>query len=228
MLFCALSSLAVSLQDLKIVGSGPPVVVSTGLFNTVPSLFYSDMMKQMQKKMTLVRSEMAGPIRKTDIDLIADFLRVDRVGFFSHSSFDRLVLESPRLHRAVVCDPICLPSLRRMDRRVTAACPVLEVRARRLYSGTIPLPQFNRIVVDGDVTRLECNAAGHTDIMDDAWADAANVIGLWDAMVEERFTYHNYKYVERRRIPRREYRAELTEQIVNFLMQPHFATEVGT
>ena len=90
--------------------SGPPIVVSSGLFSLMPSLTYSKFFQALQdQNLTLITTDSIRPMTRELFEDIAHTLNVNAVGFLAHSSFDKTILCSPALHAAVLCDPVVLP-----------------------------------------------------------------------------------------------------------------------
>ena len=106
--FCARSVTLKSGGTVSLYGSGPPVVFSSGLFNSMPSWLYTELFDNMKRNVTLVVSP-ASFLSDKRIDDIADALGAQSVGLFLHSSINPGVLTSKRLSCAVLCDPITLP-----------------------------------------------------------------------------------------------------------------------
>ena len=177
-------------RKATLIGTGPPVIFSTGLFGTMPSFFYSDLFKLIKHNVTLVTLD-SGVLNKENVKNVASALGVSEVGFMSHSSFDASVLSSPFIRSAVLCDPIALPSIVGVpfassepfaSASVDASYPVLTIRAERAYNAMqidTPIPEFlEPKPKDEDNWRTETlPGVGHADVLDDAWADVgANLI----------------------------------------------------
>ena len=73
-------------KQLTLVGEGPPVVFSSGLFNTMPRSLYNNFIDNLKKNVTIVSINDFSPLSKNDIYDIASSLNVDSV-----SSLDDLI-----------------------------------------------------------------------------------------------------------------------------------------
>ena len=71
-------------KDLTLVGKGPPVVFSSGLYNTIPYFMYNKLLNKMKDKVTIVSINDFSPLGKKDIDDIAQTLNVDKISYISH------------------------------------------------------------------------------------------------------------------------------------------------
>ena len=155
-------------KPAAIVGSGPPVVVSTGLFGTMPRQLYSDLFSQLSKNLTLIFP--AGPLPKDILDATADSLEVDSVGYISHSSFNGDILSSPKLRAAVLYDPVVTPLMG----EVIAPPNAVSLRAERTYSGDgVTVPSYLSLPSSKQVWFPNM---AHADILDDRWADLAQKV----------------------------------------------------
>jgi hypothetical protein len=172
-----------------LIGKGPPVVFSTGLFGSMPTFLYSDLFKDLKKNVTIVSIDR--PFISTEtLEEVCEALGVNEVGFMAHSSFDSRVLTSPRLRCAVLCDPIVLPHVTGFGFQsnpfqspsIDVAGPVLDIRAERSYNADaiqIPIPVYLAPEpVDGSKwSVMTMFGIGHADLLDDRWADlGANLI----------------------------------------------------
>ena len=79
-----------------LIGKGPPVVFSTGLFGSMPTFLYGDLFKDLKKNVTIVRINRPFTNSQT-LEEVCEALGVNEVGFMSHSSFDSSILTSPYL-----------------------------------------------------------------------------------------------------------------------------------
>ena len=208
---------------VSLYGSGPPVVFSSGLFNLMPSWLYTEMFENMKRNVTLV---VAPPfLDDKRIDDIADALGAESVGFFSHSSIHPSVLTTPRLSRAVLCDPITLPqfSVAGMTSSVIhSSCPILILRAGKAYDADIPIPEMNSPVIEGDCTYDTMDDVGHPDILDDKWANMAEQTQLWPTVSIAKTPFHEWKLQPKSEVPqklvRSKYRKHVAERAIDFLL----------
>ncbi len=204
-------------------GSGPPVVFSSGLFNSMPSWLYTEMFENMKRNVTLV---VAPPfLNDKRIDDIADALGAESVGFFSHSSIDPSVLTSTRLSRAVLCDPITLPELSvagMTSSVVQSSCPILILRAGKAYDAEIPIPGINSPVIEGDCTYDTIDDVGHPDILDDKWANMAEQTQFWPTVSNTKTPFHEWKLQPKSKLPqklaRSKYRKQVADRAIDFIL----------
>jgi hypothetical protein len=212
---------------VSLYGSGPPVIFSSGLFNSMPSWLYTEMFDNMKQNVTLV---VAPPfLNDKRIDEIADTLGAESVGFFSHSSINPSVLTSPRLSRAVLCDPITLPQLSVVagitSSVIQSSCPTLVLRAGRAYDDAeIPIPEMNSPKIEGDCTYKTIDDVGHPDILDDKWASLAEQTNLWPTVKNTKTPFHEWKLQPKgkdeffQKLARSKYRKQVAEHAVNFFL----------
>ena len=179
--------------------SGPPIVVSSGLFSLMPSLTYSKFFQALQdQNLTLITTDSIRPMTRELFEDIAHTLNVNAVGFLAHSSFDKTILCSPALHAAVLCDPVVLPDnfeLRQPRIELASDTNVLLLKAALSYTdeddaneATIAtasdadvvgrdvmqgvIPSFVDPVIDkGNVTRYTFQNRGHACLLDDMFAE---------------------------------------------------------
>lgn len=155
-------------KSAVIVGSGPPVVVSTGLFGTMPRQLYHELFSELSKNLTLIFPP--GPLPKDILESTAAALEVDSVGYISHSSFNGDILASPKLRAAVLYDPVVTPLLG----EVVAPSNALSLRAEKTYTGEGPtVPPYLSLPSSKEV--WFANMA-HADILDDRWVDLAQKV----------------------------------------------------
>ena len=132
-------------KDLSLVGTGPPVIFSSGLFNTMPRFLYNDLVNKLKQNVTVVTITDFSPLTKRDINDIANTLNVNQVSYISHSSFNPEILESDKINKAILVDPICLPQVNvgtfsqiDVDRvNIDVKFPVMIFKAEKLYEGDI-------------------------------------------------------------------------------------------
>ena len=212
---------------VSLYGSGPPVVFSSGLFNSMPSWLYTEMFDHMKRNVTLV---VAPPfLNDKRIDEIADALGAESVGFFSHSSINPSVLTSTRLSRAVLCDPITLPELTPAGMTssvIQSSCPILVLRAGKAYHNLeIPIPEINSPIIEGDCTYKTIDDVGHPDILDDKWANMAEQTNLWPTVSNIKIPFHEWKLQPKgkdevfQKLARSKYRKQVAEHAINFLLE---------
>jgi hypothetical protein len=209
-------------KTLSLIGKGPPLFFSTGLYGTMPRLFYSNLVDKLKKNMTVVTLDGVNPITKKDIEDVTDTLRVDTMSYLSHSSFNPEVLETNKLNNAILIDPICLPKVNFNGIEKPYAkvdCPVLIIRAEKLYDADVPLPEWQEIEIEGDVQDEMYKDVGHPDILDDTWSEFANNLGFWNTASGELMEFKDWKYDKKNQIPqiRKDYRQYVSDKTLNFI-----------
>jgi hypothetical protein len=172
-------------RTARVTGSGPPLVFSGGLYGFMPSVAYSHVLGDLRKTHTIVTTD-GGRLARAEFEQIADTLAAERLGLVAHSAFDPTILGSDRLEAAVLCDPACTPIV--ASSPPFLAAPRFDVEARRVrvlfaqraIEGEHPfVPELFVPVLEGaSVERLEYADAGHADLMDDFFADAASRMGI--------------------------------------------------
>lgn len=211
---------------VSLYGSGPPVVFSSGLFNSMPSWLYTEMFENMKRNVTLV---VAPPfLNDRRIDEIADTLGAESVGFFSHSSINPSVLTSRRLSRAVLCDPITLPKITSAGMSssvIQSSCPTMVLRAGKAYNTEVPIPEINSPVIEGDCIYNIIDDVGHPDLLDDRWATMAAQTNLWPTVKTNRIPFHEWKLQPKgeddsfMKLTRSKYRKQVADCAIKFLLE---------
>lgn len=205
-----------------VVGSGPPVVFSSGIFNVVSTRFYSEFLRNVQSNVSTVLIQDFQPLECRDIDEVADAVGCETVGLIAHSSFDARILSAKRLECAVLCDPICLPNVNTNGFRspsVNTGAPVLICRAQYLYESDITIPSYQTPSISGDAMRtVTFQSVGHADILDDFWAKAARYTNLWVAASNSRQSYNDWTGVSPFDLTK--YRRDLANACVEFVLDP--------
>lgn len=166
--------------------AAPVMVVSTGLLGTMPCELYADLLTQLSRGATIAVLRGGGPrvLWRADVEAAARALGVEAVGVFAHSSFDIDLLRSSVVERAVLLDPVAIPSRARgfalADRRLAARMPVRVLRAGLSTRGARAfVPRGFRARVEGASVEEETfDSAGHADVLDDRWADVAARAGI--------------------------------------------------
>ena len=183
----------------RITGVGPPVVFSSGLYGICPHRAYSKIENLLNKNVSIIHVEGGVNFMTVeDVESVADALQVDKVGFFSHSSFDPAILESQRVEKAVLCDPIGTPTFFSISNfkfrpYVQTDIKILEIKAKKLYEGKFELPTMNQWEFDGDVESVYMDS-GHVDIMDDFWVSIANKIGFWEMLSPPSTSFKEFRF----------------------------------
>lgn len=193
-------------QRVSLFGTGPPVVFSSGLFGMMPRRIYTRLFDAMVKNVTLVVLNDASPVTADTVEDVADALRVDQVGFFSHSSIDLSILESERVRCAVLCDPVAVPRVELgglapafafKAPRVQQPVPVLVIRAAKAYDeADVPIPDYLAPEFpDGASVQTTYPDVGHADLLDDPWADiGARALPWMRGVVAAPTTFDRWTY----------------------------------
>tara|TARA_A100001015_G_scaffold299445_1_gene383517 strand:- start:1524 stop:2285 length:762 start_codon:yes stop_codon:yes gene_type:complete len=170
-------------------GNGPPVLFSSGLYGSMPKFLYNDLFSLMKRNVTFVKLDR--PFETPEIlKEVVDALGVEKVGFFSHSSFNPNVLTSPLLSSAVLCDPVVFPTIGFgsdpfMSPELDITVPVLSIRAELSYDKTkidsSGIPNYlEPRPIDSSKWKSELyEGVGHADMLDDVWADLGSVAIPW-------------------------------------------------
>lgn len=215
-------------KQVSLVGTGPPVIFSSGLFNTMPRQLYNEFINNLKEKVTIVSINDFTPLTKNDIFDIADGLNVNTVSYISHSSFNPEVLESNRINKAMLIDPICLPkvnldSFTQVDvDRVTIEpkFPVKIFKAEKLYDSLKSLPSWQDPNITGTVSISIIPNVGHPDLLDDVWAEIAKKIGFWDTAQGNIMEFKEWKYIKNNNIKdiRKQYRDLVSKECIDFII----------
>ena len=62
--------------------------------------------QKLSKNFTLIFTDSLDTFKWKNIEEISDYIGVDKIGLVTHSSFDIDILDSDRIHKAVLCDPL--------------------------------------------------------------------------------------------------------------------------
>lgn len=172
-------------KQVSFYGRGPPVVFSSGLFGMMPRRLYTRLFRNLKQRATLVVLDDVAPVTAQVVSDVADTLGVDAVGFFSHSSIDASILDSPRVHRAVICDPVVLPEVDMTGLTPVSASgtvPTLVLRAGMAYddvAGSVGIPEIISPSFDAPVIEETYEGVGHADMLDDTWAELGPRVLPW-------------------------------------------------
>lgn len=214
-------------KDLSLVGTGPPVIFSSGLFNTMPRFLYNDLVNKLKHNVTVVTITDFSPLTKSDVNDIANTLNVNQVSYISHSSFNPEVLESDKINKAILVDPICLPQVNvgtfsqiDVDRvNIDVKFPVMILKAEKLYEGVKTLPEWQDPEINGIVYSEVVENVGHPDLLDDVWADVAKSLGFWETAQGDKMDFKDWKFIKNNNVKeiRKNYRDYVAEKSLNFI-----------
>ena len=182
---------------ISIAGTGPPIFFSPGLFGTMPSNLYSNLINIIKKNNTIITLNDNNPVKKTDITNIVNSLNVDSISYFSHSSFFPEVLESNYINSAILIDPICLPKLDITginNPSIYVEYPIYIIRAEKLYNTDVSIPDWQEPEIIGNIIDETFPNVGHPDILDDTWANLAKRFGFWETTDNNIISFKKWKY----------------------------------
>ena len=170
-----LAFFSTSMMSVVLSPKAPAIVFSSGLFNTMPSTLYQNVLGRIRQNVTVHNYN--GPLTRRSFEDLCDTLEADKMPLVAHSSFDSSLLGSHRLERVLLLDPATMPSL-----GVTGAVPTyLDSRApvrvieSRLYDKFVPR-QFRPRVQNAIYEQAPFG--GHSDFLDPMWTRAAKAIGI--------------------------------------------------
>jgi len=178
--------------------------------------------------MTVVTHESVMPLTGQTVQSIAAALCVDNVGLFAHSSMDASILNSGVVHRAFLCDPVVLPSWSPGRGFFSPTfddidCRIKIVHASMAYDDAeTPIPDYiSPDTFSRESELLTIVNVGHTDILDDAWADVGTRLIPWvsgtTAQSSSYDTWSRSNAQEERNPKRRaEYRREIASLASDF------------
>ena len=209
-------------KKLNIVGQGPPFLFSTGLFGTMPSLFYGDFLNLLKKNITIVTIDGFSPITEDTIGEVCQALNVDKIGYLGHSSFFPEVLNNNVFEKAILLDPINLPWISfdgLSNTIINVNYPIFIVKSGKLYCGSKTLPEWQDPEFKCVIEDITYDDVGHPDILDDFWANIAKPIGIWEMAEGEKMNYSNWKFNVNTEIPkiRKNYRKAIAHKICEFI-----------
>lgn len=211
-------------NKISISGNGPPVLFSSGLFDTMPNFLYSNFLNNLKKNFTIISINNNFPIYKSSqIEDITDTLGVDKISYISHSSFFPNILDTERINKGIFLDPIIIPGI---GNRNIGNCiidnkfPVLVIKAEKLYKGNVRLPDIQSPIFEGELNEEFYESVGHPDILDDIWADFAKNFELWEMTQNPVMNYSTWKYNNKNDIYkiRKKYRKNISSKCSEFLL----------
>lgn len=214
-------------QTVTFRGTGAPVIFSSGIFNLVSRRFYSKFIKNMEKNFTMFYFNKFKPLEQVDINELADAICCEKLGLVCHSSFDIKILESSRIEKAILCDPICIPDIYFdgfVNKEADVSFPVMICKAQYLYDSKIVIPSFQTPILNTNTDMVEkiYENIGHADILDDQWAYIAKKSKLWVSSSSPLIDFENWSYENMMKkddveMILRDYRASLVNDITSFL-----------
>ena len=224
-LFSSSTSLArINGRDVRAQGNGPPILFSPGLFGAMSPHLYSRFLKALsQQGVTVITLQGFGDIRRQHVEEVADVIGAKQIGVLTHSSFDVDILDSERVHSALLMDPSSLPQMEApavvSSRRVLTTTPTLVIKAERTYKDEVPfVPQPFAVDIDGpDVQAVNVSDVGHVDILDDMYAGFGERVGI-SVMRREAAPFLAWSAAPRRP-DRQVYRMDMAQRAAQFFVR---------
>ncbi len=207
-------------RELLVIGKGPPVLFSPGLFGTMPKWFYEEFLNNLKKNVSIVTINDFYPLKIEDICEIADSIAVDKLSLITHSSFDPNILTCDRLNSAVLCDPISIPNVDFTGiktKSVTTDIPILGIKAEKAYYSKKSIPEFQCTEIIGNYIEEVYPGVGHPDILDDFWAEIALKTGIWEGISPDIVNFTDWKLLPNNKPDRKKYREYTSKRILEFL-----------
>lgn len=207
-------------KELSLKGNGPPVLLSTGLYGTMPAIFYSDLINELKVNNTIITIKGFSPIVEDTIEEICDALNVDKISYIGHSSFIPDVLNNNYINNALLLDPINIPWFNFnsiSNKPIKLNYPTKIIKAKKLYYGDKTLPDWQNPEFEGEYIEEYYEDVGHPDILDNTWANIAKSIGLWEMAEGEKMNYSDWKFNMRNSVPkiRKKYRKYVAQSFNN-------------
>ena len=209
-------------RSVTLIGNGPPIVFSTGLFGIMPRNIYSELINKLKKNITIISFNDFSTISKNDIEDVTNSIMVDKIGFISHSSFDINILKSKKINNVVLYDPIVNPQLNfngLTQQSINNDYPVLIIRANKAYDTKVPIPDFLNPNIMNNYEDIIYDDMGHIDILNDFWADIAKKYGFWDSTNSNIISFNKWKKIPKSnlKIKRNKYRKFIVEKTIDFI-----------
>tara|TARA_Y100000992_G_scaffold35830_1_gene20056 strand:- start:739 stop:1449 length:711 start_codon:yes stop_codon:yes gene_type:complete len=192
-------------KKLIIKGNGPPVLFSTGLYGSMPGFFYNNLINELKKNNTIVTIDGFTPIVENTIEEVCNALRVNKIGYIGHSSFNPESLNNNYITSALLIDPINIPSINFNgigNKPTVLRYPTKIIKAKKLYYGKKILPDWQNPNFQGNYTEEYYEHVGHPDILDNLWANIAKSLGLWEMAEGEKMKYEDWSYSMKNSVPR--------------------------
>ena len=218
--------------NIRLVGKqGPPVLFQTGLFGTIPRFMYGEFTRELEKYFTMIYSD-EKLLNDNGVNIIADAIGAEKIGLVTHSSLMPSLLTSDRIARSVLLDPVIFPAgfnplgEGMYSTQISGQAPTRILRAGRSTNRFIP-ESFEVDLNNAEVVTFE--SAGHSDVLDDIYADTASKIGILGLAEgsSQMYTFDAWKTTPKSaniKNIRKKYRAELVDSIVSFFENPATVT----
>lgn len=208
-------------RTAKLRGNGPPLLFSPGLFGTMPPLFYNNFLNNLKKNLTIITINDFSPLEKSDIIDVTKSLCVDSIAYLSHSSFNPTILETEKINKAILLDPICVPNIDfgGVNKQIIQIeYPALLIKADKLYNSEPTIPSWQTPNIKGNVSEIYYKNVGHPDILDNRWANIAKRYGFWDTSDGEMQNFKDWKFNKNNlnRV-RKNYRNYVSKKSIDFI-----------
>ena len=208
-------------KRISISGTGPPVLFSTGMFNTVSHRFYDDFVHRLRQRVTVITLNGLSPLREADIAEVADSIGSTKIGLITHSSLYMDVLRSPRIERAVLCDPVCLPEVDLNGfaaQSVYTPYPTLLCQAEYFYDSKVTITTYQIPDITGpNITSITYKNVGHADLLDKWWANWAKQSSLWVAASAVNQPFDRWCGIQK--VDLSEYHEKIARDAIEFLVK---------
>jgi len=185
-------------KQLILKGNGPPVLFSPGLFGSMPVFLYNNLINELKKNNTIITINDFTPIAEDSVKEICNTIKVDKIGYIGHSSFNPNVINNNKyINSALLIDPINIPFINfnsLSDNKIKTNYPITIIKANKLYYGKKTLPEWQNPNFEKIYKEIYCDGVGHPDILDDFWADIAKSIGLWEMAESKQMNYNNWTF----------------------------------
>ncbi len=124
-------------KQLILKGNGPPVLFSPGLFGSMPAFLYNNLINELKKNNTIITINDFTPIAEDSVKEICNTIKVDKIGYIGHSSFNPNVINNNKyINSALLIDPINIPFFNFnsfSDNKIKTNYPITIIKAKKLY-----------------------------------------------------------------------------------------------
>ena len=187
----------------------------------MPDFFYNNLIDELKKNNTIIKIFEISPISQNNIKEICNTIKVDKIGYIGHSSFDPNIINNNKyIKSALFIDPINIPFINFntiYDNKIRTKFPICIIKAKKLYYGKRSLPEWQNPNFEKVYKEEYYEGVGHPDILDDFWANFAKSLNLWDMAESEKMDYKEWKFNVKSSISkiRKEYIKYISKQYIN-------------
>lgn len=210
-------------QSHTLVGTGKPLLLSSGLYGTMPSFMYNTLIQKLKKEFTLILPN-GRPILTETIDELCDALGAQSIVVLAHSSVDHRIFTNPSVQAAVCIDPVAIPSMQSLIKgtltcqTIIPECDVLVIRTQRSQESDLPfIPDGFDLNVDTE-RDIVYEDIGHADMLDKMWADVATSIGIQGlteyTTTKKSFSSWSFDTSRKKPTTRKLYRDKIAQDII--------------